>query len=475
EKINNKLRVRGTLTNDAATNIPTWNNRIVIVVKNKAGLIAFLGEANLGDTILINDRQRPFAMLPGDQRNFLFQTNVNFDTVGSVIKIINWEEEAPSPPVAPSNLKASVESASQISLTFKDNSTDEDGFKIFKKTSSGNFKMVKKVALSPGENETVTTSDIGVFKTGKKYTYKVYAFNEIGNSDYSNVVEIKISVPAAPTNLKAIGIKNPRGIELSWDNPANNNETKFIITRDGNKIAEVENVSNYIDTDVTFGNNYTYEVSAENGIGSSSDNPSTTFDFKIENFYPTAPENLTATVAKSAEGISQIDLSWEDKSNDETGFSIIRSIIVGGNETSSVEIPVAADSSAYSDQDLILGTTYKYEISAFNDIGTSTSDTANKTITFDKPAAPTGLTVTSVSAAQNHLAWSITGIDNATGFKIERKRTTDTSFIVIANIAGSNIEEYDDNLLTQNTTYTYQVKAYNALGDSNPSNEAPLP
>ncbi|OGL43202.1 MAG: hypothetical protein A2042_07050, partial [Candidatus Schekmanbacteria bacterium GWA2_38_11] len=444
-------------------------------VKNKAGLIAFLGEANLGDTILINDRQRPFAMLPGDQRNFLFQTNVNFDTVGSVIKIINWEEETPSPPVAPSSLKASVESASQISLTFKDNSTDEDGFKIFKKTSSGNFKMVKKVDLSPGENETVTASDVGVFTSGKKYTYKVKAFNEAGNSDYSNVVGIRISVPAAPTNLKPADSKNPRGIELSWDNPANNNETKFIITRDGNKIAEVENVSNYIDTDVTFGNTYTYEVSAENGIGSSSGNPSTTFNFDISNFKPTAPENLTATVAKSTEGIDQIDLSWEDKSNDETGFSIIRSIIVDGIETSSVEIPVAANTATYSDQDLISATTYKYEISAFNDIGTSTSDSANKTITFNKPNPPASLTVTSVSATQNHLAWSDAGIDNATGFKVERKRTTDTSFIVIANVIGSNIEEYDDKLVSPNTTYIYQVKAYNALGDSIPSNEASLP
>lgn len=43
---------------------------------------------------------------------------------------------------------------------------------------------------------------------------------------------------------------------------------------------------------------------------------------------PNPPSNLTITAVSS----SQIDLSWTDNSNDETGFSIERNTGVSGNE-----------------------------------------------------------------------------------------------------------------------------------------------
>jgi hypothetical protein len=86
------------------------------------------------------------------------------------------------PPAAPSELVAEAVSSSQIRLTWKDNSPDEEGFRVERRQGAGStdFKQIREVG-----------SDINTFlNTGlapeTSYTYRVRAFNEGGRSDYSN-------------------------------------------------------------------------------------------------------------------------------------------------------------------------------------------------------------------------------------------------------------------------------------------------
>ncbi len=84
-------------------------------------------------------------------------------------------------------------------------------------------------------------------------------------------------------------------------------------------------------------------------------------------------------------------------------------------------------------------------------------------------AAPTALAASATSPTQVDLSW----VDNAcneTGFKIERSTTTNTNFIEIATV-GANVTTYTDNTVSPATTYFYRVRAYNANGDSDYSNE----
>lgn len=79
---------------------------------------------------------------------------------------------------------------------------------------------------------------------------------------------------------------------------------------------------------------------------------------------PSAPSEL-ATVVK---GSTEIDLSWTDNSNNETGFSIERSV---DGITFQPIFTVAADAVDYSDTGLTAATGYHYRIAALSPVGNS--------------------------------------------------------------------------------------------------------
>src|SRR5882724_4655346 len=80
---------------------------------------------------------------------------------------------------------------------------------------------------------------------------------------------------------------------------------------------------------------------------------------------PAAPSGLTATAVSS----SQINLSWTDNSNNETGFNIQRKTGAGG--TYGQIASVGANVTTYNNMGLSANTTYYYQVDATNASGTS--------------------------------------------------------------------------------------------------------
>ena len=84
-------------------------------------------------------------------------------------------------PIAPSDLSATATPTSQINLSWTDNSSDEIGFKIERKTGTdGIYTHVATVAAN-----VQTYSDTSL-TAGTLYYYQVRAYNDSGDSDYSN-------------------------------------------------------------------------------------------------------------------------------------------------------------------------------------------------------------------------------------------------------------------------------------------------
>ena len=95
-------------------------------------------------------------------------------------------------PVAPSNLTGTAASTTQINLSWTDNSTNETGFKIERKTGTGTYAIVGTTATDVN-----TFNDTGLTPSAT-YTYRVYSNNAVGNSPtYSN--ELTLTIPNLPT------------------------------------------------------------------------------------------------------------------------------------------------------------------------------------------------------------------------------------------------------------------------------------
>ncbi|MBN1672630.1 MAG: fibronectin type III domain-containing protein [Kiritimatiellae bacterium] len=86
------------------------------------------------------------------------------------------------------------------------------------------------------------------------------------------------------------------------------------------------------------------------------------------------------------------------------------------------------------------------------------------------PAAPSGLTATSVSASRIDLNWTDNS-DNETGFKVDRRESGTSAWVRIGAPA-ANASSYRDTGLPADTHFYYKVKAYNAAGNSPYSNVA---
>jgi len=90
-------------------------------------------------------------------------------------------------PAAPSSLTATVASSSQIKLAWRDNANNEDGFKIERCQGTGCTNFVQIAQAGAG---ITSYSNTGLARN-TVYSYRVRAYNSIGNSAYSNVASAR--------------------------------------------------------------------------------------------------------------------------------------------------------------------------------------------------------------------------------------------------------------------------------------------
>ncbi|HYE14113.1 MAG TPA: fibronectin type III domain-containing protein [Pyrinomonadaceae bacterium] len=181
---------------------------------------------------------------------------------------------------------------------------------------------------------------------------------------------------------------------------------------------------------------------------------------------PAAPSGLTAT----ATGSDTVSLAWADNSDNEGGFRVERCAGAGCTNFATAG-QTGAGATSFGDTGLSPGTTYTYRVVAFNAGGDSApSNTASATTqALPPPAAPTNLSVTSVSKNSVGLAWNDNST-NETGFQLERcTGTTCTNFALVASPL-PNVTTYTDTGRARRTTYRYRVRAVNGAGPSAYSN-----
>ena len=175
----------------------------------------------------------------------------------------------------------------------------------------------------------------------------------------------------APSNLQAEVI-NDSQIKLTWTQEEEQISGFRIERKAGSgsfaQIAEVEkDVTEYTDTGLNYGTDYTYRVKAFTDLNESGYATSNTTTMSIP-----PPSNLVATPLND----SEIQLTWSDNCSFETGSAIERSS--DGSFTQIAEVD--ADVTEYTDAGLTLGTGYTYRVKAFVDA--NESNYAEVTVNF---------------------------------------------------------------------------------------------
>ena len=178
-------------------------------------------------------------------------------------------------PAAPTNLTGTLQNGSQVSITWRDNATNEAGFVVERSTDGVTFSQY---TVLPARNSTgnVTFVDTAV-QPSTTYTYRVYAYNIAGNSAYSNTVAVAVPAapvaPSAPSNFTASNGANQgtqRRVNLAWTDNSNN-ETGFTIQRstDGVNWTTVTttgaNTTSFTVTGLARNTNYYFRIRANNG------------------------------------------------------------------------------------------------------------------------------------------------------------------------------------------------------------------
>jgi hypothetical protein len=122
------------------------------------------------------------------------------NAIVAALELVPNSPPSPAPPAAPSNLTATAVSSSQIHLAWTDNASNEEGFRIERRTGAQSF--VEIAAVGP---DTTSFSDTGL-APATTYTYRVRAYNSAGSSDYSNEASATTqSEAASPTRINSGG------------------------------------------------------------------------------------------------------------------------------------------------------------------------------------------------------------------------------------------------------------------------------
>jgi photosystem II stability/assembly factor-like uncharacterized protein len=163
------------------------NNEEGFKILRKNGTLDFSIIATLGANVI---SYRDTALNPDEKYSYkIYAFSANKTSANSnVIEVTTL----PGLPFAPNNLKAVVYDATQIDLTWNDMSGNEIGFKIERKIGTGSFAVVGTVGVNEKK-----FSDVGL-ELGTTYTYRVTAYNALGNSSYSNLVD---ATPVLTKNL----------------------------------------------------------------------------------------------------------------------------------------------------------------------------------------------------------------------------------------------------------------------------------
>jgi hypothetical protein len=271
---------------------------------------------------------------------------------------------APSAPSKPKNFKAEG-SATSINFSWKDNSTDENGFRIYQEGVSAPIASVNANTGTGG-----MSYNWSGLACGFKAKFSIRAFNNNGESDSSDSKD-GVTVPCAPTNLVLNGQGNEINFNWAVTNPHNEDGFKIyqqgvpapVASRGPNKGS---GGTNFDLTGLACNLVATYYVTAYNSAGESGPT-----NLAQSETVPCGPSGLTITSTTK----DVVTYSWTDNATSETGFKIYIDDVLYATLSSSspIEKTGSMNNDAAVQCDFNFPVNRVFSIRAFNYAGESTT------------------------------------------------------------------------------------------------------
>jgi hypothetical protein len=391
----------------------------------------------------------------------------SFDNISSWSGYRYFKTATGPPPDAPSDLVATAISSSQINLTWQDNSSDETGFKIERRTGSGSYSQIGTVGAG------VTSYSSTCLSANTTYYYRVRAYKSTLNSDYCEEASATTlppppSAPAlkSPASRSTVPSLTPR---LEWNASSGATDyglqvstssrfTSLVIDESGITHLYYDMAPGILNWNTT----YYWRVNARNSFGSTSKWSSYRYFKTAVGPPPKTPSDLIATPISS----SQINLTWQDNSDDESGFRIERK---AGSGSYSQIGTVGAGVTSYSSISLSPGTAYYYRVRAYKGtLNSAYCEEASAATLPPPPSAPAlrsparGSTVPSLTP---RLEWNASSGAVSYGIQV----ATSLSFTdLVVNATGIAELYYDisPEILNWNATYYWRVNAVNSYNST---------
>ena len=372
------------------------------------------------------------------------------------------EADATTPLTAPSGLAGeSNDEGTEITLTWNDNSQNEDSFKVYKgstliHTTAANAESYVVTGLTPGHSYTFT---VKAYSTVAGYS--AGAGTSTGTNDPAII--ITEDLPNKPSGLTATPLSTTSA-RLNWiDN--SNNEVDFHVEKSATSATEGfsqigtvgGNVTTYTATGLDSATQYWFRVRAHNAAGYSGySNVATTTSYAEIS----PPTNVVATPISG----TVAEVTFDDNSTLEDDHHYE----VKDGAGAWTEIGQLAPNRTYFTVTMEAGHAYLIRIRAHQ--GSTFSGYSNEAAyaPLAVPDAPTNLAVSEYQDTWARLTWTPT--TGEVGYSIEQSTTSaEAGFAEVMRIC-AGIGSMKIPGLTASTQYWYRIRAYGAAGYSAYSN-----
>ncbi len=369
----------------------------------------------------------------------------------------------PDPPGLPTNLSATGISASGFTANWTAPGGPLTGYVLQVATDNGFASVVQ--TLNPGSG--ATNQPISGLTANTTYFFRIQAQNTGGESAFSPASAPVLTLPPAPQNFAVQGGSvTTTGLTVQWSAPPTNPDGYELrySTDPGlagaTLLTPAGSATSQAIAGLTPNTTYYFQLKAKNGTGIS--DPTATIN---QLTLPAAPTGFAVTERRAR----QVSLGWNPPASNPASYELRYS--TSSDPSAAAPTSVAGSAPATTVTSLTPNTTYYFQLKAQNSTGVSDPTPTISALTL--PDAPQNFRVEpgSVTTSGLQLKWDAAVPSNPDGYEL---RISPNPGVTLPLLVAAGATSYDVTGLAANTSYTFELKAKNGSGLSDPASVSQL-